>query len=134
MTETRELLQKLIEAERQYAKDHLEIEFKGIGYLLAANAAGLAGCATLLKDYATTPHLKGIGAFISLFGIGFVFAIIAFISTNLLRQAWLGELRENGRKEARPQLYAIGAFAPGAISCLCLCAAVGMMVARFMRL
>jgi len=57
MTEKLELL-------RQHAKDVLDIQFKGVGYLLAANAAGIAGCVTLLKDYETVPQLKGIGIFI----------------------------------------------------------------------
>jgi hypothetical protein len=50
MTEQRDLLQERIDRERQYAKEVLDLQFKGVGYLFAANAAGLAGCITLLKD------------------------------------------------------------------------------------
>jgi hypothetical protein len=40
----------------------------------------------------------------------------------------------NRKKEASPMLYAIGAFAPNAISCLLLCAAVALMMGRFIWL
>jgi hypothetical protein len=106
---------------KQYAKEHFDVEFKAVGYLLAANAAGLAGCMTLLKDYATVPQLKGIGVFIFLFGLGFIFAVVGFVALTIHRQAWLDR-----KKEASPMLYAIGAFAPNAISCLLLCAAVAL--------
>jgi hypothetical protein len=87
MPESREQIQKRIEQERQYAKEFLDIEFKGAGYLLAAHAAGIAGCVTLLKDYATIPQLKGIGIFIGLFGLGFVAAVCGFIAITVHSQA-----------------------------------------------
>jgi hypothetical protein len=59
MADAKELLQRRIDDERQYAKEHFDVEFKAVGYLLAANAAGLAACVTLLKDYAAVPQLKG---------------------------------------------------------------------------
>jgi hypothetical protein len=129
-----DLLLKRIEQERQYAKEHFDVEFKAVGYLLTANAAGLAGCVTLLKDYATAPQLKGIGIFISLFGSGFIFAVIGFVAITIHRQAWLGAFLGGRAKEANPKLYAFAAFAPNAISCLLLCAAVALMMGRFIWL
>jgi hypothetical protein len=134
MSEMRDLLQKGIDEERQYAKEHFDIGFKAVGYLLAANAAGLAGCMTLLKDYATVPQLKGIGVFIFLFGLGFICAVVGFVAITIHRQAWLGAFGGNRKKEASPMLYAIGAFTPNAISCLLLCSAVALMMGRFIWL
>jgi hypothetical protein len=124
MADAKELLQKRINDERQYAKEHFDVEFRAVGYLLAANAAGLAGCITLLKDYAAVPQLKGIGFFIALFGTGFIFAVIGFIAITVHRQAWLGSFRYDKERAKRPMAYALGAFAPNDLSCLCLCSAV----------
>ena len=53
-------------------KDNWEAANKALYSLMVGHAAGLVGCLTLLKDYdATSPgHLKGLGAFIWLFGLG----------------------------------------------------------------
>jgi len=134
MTEQRELLQKKIEAEREYAKDALDIQFKGVGYLLAANAAGIAGCMSLLKDYSTVPPLKGIGIFICLFGLGFISAIMGFLGTVSHHQGWMGGFLDHNDKGTRPNLYVIAAVAPIVISCLLLSGAILIMVAKFMWL
>ena len=55
--------QKQRDEAQQYMEDVFDLLLKAVGYLLAANAPGLAGCMTLLKDYATVPQLKGIGIF-----------------------------------------------------------------------
>jgi len=134
MSEGRDLLQRRIDEERQYAKEHFDVEFKAVGYLLAANAAGLAGCVTLLKDYATVPQLKGIGIFICLFGLGFILAVIGFIALTIHRQTWLGAFLGGRSKEANPVLYAIGATVPNVLSGLLLCAAVLLMIGKFIWL
>jgi len=131
MSEIRELLQTGIDQERQYAKEHFDVEFKAVGYLLAANAAGLAGCITLLKDYATAPQLKGIGIFICLFGLGFIFAVVGFIAITFHRQAWLGMFLDGRFAEANPMLYALVALVPNLLSCLLLCGAIALMIGRF---
>jgi hypothetical protein len=134
MTEQRELLQKRIEAEHQYAKDALDIQFRGVGYLLAANAAGLAGCMALLKDYSTVPQLKGIGIFIGLFGMGFIFALMGFLGTVLHHQGWMGSFLGYNDKGTRPFLHVMAAAAPIVISCLLLSGAVLIMLGKFMWL
>jgi hypothetical protein len=61
-------------------KDHYEIHFKNANYLLAAHAAGLIGCLTVLKDYEATPQLKGMGTFVVLFGIGLLASISNYVA------------------------------------------------------
>jgi hypothetical protein len=133
MTEQRDLLQSRIDRERQYAREVLDVQFKGVGYLLAANAAGLAGCITLLKDYATVPQLKGVGIFICLFGLGFISAVAAFLGAVSLNHGWLGAFLEQN-KRTNPKFYVAAAVAPCVLSCLLLCAAVGIMIGRFVWL
>ena len=66
-----------------------EVRFKGMNYLLIAHGAGLVACLTLLKDYDTTPTLKGVGVFVWLFGLGLITAIFAAVSLYSLGQAEL---------------------------------------------
>ena len=71
-------------ADTKPSREHA-IEFHGVitkaaNYLLVANGAGLVGTLSVIKDYATTPQLKGMGIFIALFGIGLIAAIISYIS------------------------------------------------------
>jgi len=39
-----------------------DIRLKGLNYLLIAHAAGLVGCLTVLNNYDTNPHLKGLAS------------------------------------------------------------------------
>jgi hypothetical protein len=66
-------------------KDHYDNHFKSANYLLAAHAAGLIGCLSVLKDYNSTPQLKGLGVFVVLFGIGLIAAIVNYIAVFLAR-------------------------------------------------
>lgn len=77
-------------AEKEYAKDFFETEFKLVGYLLATHGAGLIGCLSLVKDYKATPQLHGIGVFIVLFCVGLLFAILAFITLQQHRADIMG--------------------------------------------
>ncbi|UPJ69878.1 hypothetical protein [Bradyrhizobium sp. 187] len=76
--------------EKELAKDFFETEFKLVGYLLAANGAGLLGCMSVIKDYNATPQLHGIGAFIIAFSIGFLAAMVAFMTTQQHRAEIMG--------------------------------------------
>lgn len=73
------LFKEYMDRLRSDALDSVKIEAKGVYYLLLAHGAGFAGCLATLKDYATVPHLKGIGTFIQLFGLGFITACLAYI-------------------------------------------------------
>src|SRR6516165_626831 len=83
-------------------RDHQlwEIQSKGLNFLLVAHAAGLIACLTVLKDYNTTPQLKGIGAFVWLFGIGLISTIVAISNLSSYRMgepaAWPSVLRLAG--------------------------------------
>jgi hypothetical protein len=65
------------------ARDHYDAQAKGANYLLVAHAAGLIGCLSVLKDYATIPQLKGLGTFILIFGVGLLAAIANFVGISL---------------------------------------------------
>jgi hypothetical protein len=71
-------------------KDHYEVHFKNANYLLLAHAAGLVGCITVLKDYAATPQLKGMGTFVVLFGVGLLASIFTYIALVLAPAVALG--------------------------------------------
>ena len=77
-------------AEKEHAKEIFETEFKAVGYLLAANGAGLVGCLSVIKDYNTNPQLHGIGIFISIFAVGFLFAMLSFMAAQQHRSAIMG--------------------------------------------
>jgi hypothetical protein len=67
--------------EREMHKDLLEVEAinKALYTLIVGHAAGLVACMTFLKDYnaASPGPLKGVGTFITLFGLGLFLAVIS---------------------------------------------------------
>jgi hypothetical protein len=65
-------------------KDLWEATNKALSALMVGQGAGLVTCLTLLKDYnaASPGHLKGVGLFIVLFGIGLVLAVISAVVWN----------------------------------------------------
>jgi hypothetical protein len=106
-------------------KDNYENYFKGIYYLLVGNGAGLIGCITALRDYATTPHLKGVGTLIELFGYGILTAMVAFVCLLIIRMevfAAINHSREPNRfTAAGPAMVAV---AMGGLSFACFGAAI----------
>lgn len=70
----------LKDSRRQIMQSTLELETKALNYLLVANGAGLVGCLTALKDYATVPQLHGLGVLISLFSAGLITGTLGFLS------------------------------------------------------
>jgi hypothetical protein len=58
----------------QRLKDNWEAVNKAIYALIVGHAAGLVACMTLLKE---PGPLKGVGTFITVFGLGFFFAVIS---------------------------------------------------------
>ena len=65
--------------EFEVAKDNFDTYQKGLGLVLVANAAGLVACLAALKDYQSTPMLKGIGIPIVFFGLGLLAGMLAYI-------------------------------------------------------
>jgi hypothetical protein len=64
---------------RQTRTDNWEATNKALYALIVGHAAGLVACMTFLKDYnaASPGPLKGVGTFITLFGIGLFLAIVS---------------------------------------------------------
>lgn len=87
-------------------RDYFDQQQKAIHYLLVANGAGFAGGLAALKDYLVLPQLKGIGAIIVIFGLGFLMACNAYMSFVHTRQKMANRIlfgKEEGRPE--PKLY-----------------------------
>ena len=70
---------------RNDMRDFFEHEAKGANYLLVAHGAALVACLSVLKDYSTTPYLKGIGIFIVMFAAGFLCAIFGYVFQSIAR-------------------------------------------------
>jgi hypothetical protein len=107
--------------------------------LLAAHGAGLLACLTVLRDYATTPQLKGIGVLIVLFCVGLVGSMCVHASFSLGRVLSLTQFvrgdRTNRQQNKFVQRWAsffwwllvVGL----ALSLSSLLAAIGFVVYRF---
>jgi hypothetical protein len=69
------------EAVNQRRKDNWEAVNKALYALIVGHAAGLVACMTFLKDYNTASPgpLKGVGTFITLFGVGLFLAIVSAV-------------------------------------------------------
>ena len=64
---------------RKQVEVMVDLQRKGIQFLLIAHGAGIGACVAALKDYATVPALKGIGTFVTIFSFGFVLAMFAYM-------------------------------------------------------
>ena len=100
-----------------------DIQVKGVNYLLVAHAAGLVTVLTLLKDYPfkDQPLLQGtrFAWIIVPFGLGLIFAIIAFASL-IARKMY--ELQTSDTSAALQYNWiAVGA---SALSCIILLLAI----------
>jgi hypothetical protein len=81
-----ELMSKTDEQMRlDVIKDNFDTYGKGANLLLVANAAGLVGCLSTLREYNSTPLLRGIGMPIVLFGLGLLFAISGYVAMSASR-------------------------------------------------
>jgi hypothetical protein len=69
----------------QAMKDHYDGLFARVHYLFIAHGAGLVGCLTVLKDYATTPQYRGVGIPTTLFGLGLISTIVTYVTTSISR-------------------------------------------------
>jgi hypothetical protein len=79
------------------------------------------------------PQLRGVGIFICLFGFGFISAMAAFLGAVALHQGWLEAFSEQN-KRTNPKFYVAAAIAPCVLSVQLLCAAVAIMIGRFVWL
>jgi hypothetical protein len=76
----------------EFMENHYKRHFKAAYYLLFAHGSGLLTCVTGLKEYASTPQLNGVGAFVVLFGLGFLSSIVYYVSVFLARAVVLNAL------------------------------------------
>jgi hypothetical protein len=79
----------------KFMGDHYDHNLKVANYLLVAHGAALVGCLSVLKDYASTPQLKGVGLFVILFGFGLLAAIVYYASLAFARAVVLNALMDN---------------------------------------
>jgi hypothetical protein len=113
-------------------KDHYDQNLKAANYLFVAHGAGLIGCLSILKDYKTTPELRGIGIFVLLFGIGFIGAILNYIGLHFARILALNAIFDEAEVHAPSRtLVAWIHFIGLGIALLTLLIAVILLIARF---
>jgi len=119
--------------EKEYAEKRLALEFKAAGYLLTAHGAGLVGCLAVLKDYASTPQLKGVGLFVACFGTGFILACIAFLSMQI-HHSQVMSIFLDGAPKTDPKWMVYKAHAPLVLSGFVLIGAVIGLIFKFIAL
>jgi hypothetical protein len=102
--------------------------FRTANYLLAAHSVGLVGCISALKDYNSTPQLKGIGIFVVLFGVGLLGAIGNYIAL-VLSQA-----TAKNPDEASVNFLLRVHFGAVGIAVATLVVAIAIMIYRFASL
>ena len=107
-----------------------EHHLKTANYLVAAHAAGLIACLALIKDYANTPMLKGIGFYIIVFGIGILASIAHYISLSFSRATAITDtIEERDADEFTKRFLALWHFGSVLVSLLAMIVAiVGLMI------
>jgi hypothetical protein len=119
---------------RDDVKDHYESQVRSANYLPVAHAAGLLGCLSVLKDYATTPQLKGMGSFVVLFGVGLICAIINYIGIAFTVMAGTSQDPISRKGTAFVVGITVFGFACGIAALIFLFAAIATIIFRFSSL
>lgn len=116
-------------------KDQFETWSKGANLLLVAHGAGLIGCVSILKDYNTTPTLRGVGMLVFIFGTGLMMAIVGYGMSALLRISATNAIISE--RDLRPKFANIAdwtrLFALWG-SMVSLCAAIWQFIIQFIAL
>jgi hypothetical protein len=113
------------------ASDHWAAINKGATSLMVAHAAGLVTCLTLIKDYKDNPPLRGVGVFISMFGVGLITAVWAASLLLLVRGQYVELIEE--KKAAYPIIVRMLILLAN-ISGVIFVAAIGFAVYKFGKL
>jgi hypothetical protein len=92
------------EAQADYQKDHWDNHGKSLGYLLTAHGAALIACLTVLKDYSTTPLLKGIGTIVELAAIGLLTGALSYAALTFCRTATIKRARGTSKPHYKTHL------------------------------
>src|SRR5688572_3798574 len=85
------------EREAAYVRDHWDAQGKAVAYLLTVHGAVLVGSLAAIKDYTTTPLLKGLGTVVVLSSIGLLSGGIAFGTVTVLRSLKVKSARGTSR-------------------------------------
>lgn len=116
-------------------KGHFENYFKSANYLFVSHGVGLVGCITALKDYSSSPELKGLGIFIVLFGVGFLSAIFNYIALTFSRLISLDLLRKNKKPDEAARAILMWVHGCSSFASLaCLVAALVILIIKFAHL
>jgi hypothetical protein len=116
---------------RDDMRDFFDTDMKNANSLLVAHGAGLVGCLSTLKDYTPTSPYAGIGLFISLFVIGFIFACTGIINLHINRTEILTWVTHGG---VRPKIKSkVSTFALS-VSVLCLFVNLALIGLKFYKL
>ena len=129
MSET-SLTEKNLDWVRASIKEQMDLNLKAVAYLMTAHGAGLIGCLTFLKDYNSTPQLKGIGFFITCFAYGLIFAMSAFVGLQFY-QLKIAQMNATASSWQRNTTAKLILFVPLAASCGALFVALTVIMTRF---
>jgi hypothetical protein len=111
------------------ANEHWNTLLKGTVLLGSLHGAGLVYCVTALKEVTNIPPLLAPPAFIWLFGIGLVGAVVFYIMGSLMKVE-LQQALFSGDAEFTTWLKPVGAISI-AVSLICFVAAIGLAIYRF---
>jgi glucan phosphoethanolaminetransferase (alkaline phosphatase superfamily) len=90
------------EAQAAYLRDHWDAQGRAVAYLLTAHGAVLLGCLAALKDYTTTPILKGLGSVVALSAIGLITAALSYGAVTVCRSLQIKKARGTSTNESKP--------------------------------
>lgn len=116
----------------KFMEEEHQQHFKVALLLAGAHGAGLATCATVWKDYASTPQYQGIGVLFIILGTGLISAIInyaiVFIARNIVRGALM--IHEDPNDAWGAVILQIFYWVTVVVSAGALLAAIGFLVWR----
>ncbi len=114
----------------EYYRDHWDHHIKNVNYLLVAHGATLVGCLAALKDYNSTPQLRGIGLIILAACVGMAAASVAHGLISYTRSIELTEFHVSGKVGAADGVVNANLIAL-VISFLCFIASLCIVAYKF---
>jgi hypothetical protein len=120
---------------QSFIKGWYDIEFRVLGYLMAAHATGMIVCLSALKDYKDTTSLKGIGILVVLFGLGLILSALAFITLGSGIERVFRHIAQDSANadERQSEIKIMGKvyLVIGMLSCIMFVVAIGIVIYRF---
>lgn len=116
-------------------KDHYDNHFRSVNYLLVAHGAGLVGCLSVLRDYAATPQLKGVGLLILLFAVGLLGSILHYVGLFFVRAVVMNAIMDEAEPNEPTRIFLAVVHLSGlVVALLALIAAIVVIIFRFASL